>query len=97
VLSSAASDAAQGALNVVTDPCLFTVGQLLHRLNAAEQPSNAPTVATLGIGLCKVVPVIRAVVYLRERPWVAAAGIAGFLGLFVGIGYRIGQRRSAKP
>lgn len=93
---STASDAAQGFINVVADPCLPTVGGLLFELHKLESDPNAPdepVQASLGIGLCKVVPALKGVVYLRKNPIVAALGIAGFLGIFVGIGYKMGSRR----
>lgn len=92
-------DAIQGALNVVTDPCLGDVARLLHRLHELEQkPGEIPTPveATPGIGLCKAVGPIKAVIFLREKPLVGAALIAGFLGIFVGIGYKYGRRKASK-
>lgn len=97
---SGATDAVQGFVNVVADPCLPTVGQLLKRLHDAGVDPNAPstpTVASLGIGLCKVVTPLKAVVYIRENPLIGVLGIAGFLGIFVGIGYRMGERRVLRP
>jgi hypothetical protein len=103
---STAADAAQGFLNVVADPCLPQVGQLLFRLHELEATPDDPTQppkpvqASLGIGLCKVVTPLKAVVFLRENPVIGVAAIAGFFGIFVGIGYRLGHRsgrRSLKP
>ncbi len=97
---SSATDAAQGFLNVVTDPCLPTVGQLLLRLHELEAKSaeanNTPVQPSIGIGLCKVVTPLKAVVFIRENPIVGAIGIAGFLGVFVGIGYRLGSRKAVR-
>jgi len=94
---STASDAAQGFINVVADPCLPTVGGLLFELHKLESDPNAPSepvTASLGIGLCKIVKPLQGVVYLRKNPIVAVAGIAAFLGIFVGIGYKMGNRRT---
>lgn len=94
MLTSSTTDAVQGFLNVVVDPCLRDVGGLLQKLHSFESSSgdSGPTQAKLGIGLCKVVPALRGVVFVRENPVVGWALVAGFLGIFVGIGYRLGKR-----
>jgi hypothetical protein len=93
MLAVSASDAAQGFLNVLTDPCLKDVGGLLLQLHQTET-SDEPTQATLGIGLCKVVTPLKAVVYIKQNPIIGGALIAGFLGIFVAIGYRVGVNRT---
>lgn len=92
MLATSASDAAQGALNVVIDPCLLNVAGLLNELHKAEAASGGPTQAAPGIGLCKVVKPLEFVVFVRNNPIVGWGMIAGFLGIFVGIGYKIGKR-----
>lgn len=92
-----ASDIAQAAINVVSDPCLGDIAGLLNRLHALESDPNAPSTPvtpSLGIGLCKVVTPLKTVVYLRENPILGVAAVVGFLGVFVGIGYKIGKGRT---
>lgn len=100
MLQASVTDVAQAALNVVVDPCLPDVAIAINRLSAAEANTpglpSTPTQAKLGIGLCKALPLINGVVYLRENPIVAVAGLAGFLGIFVYAGYKIGIKRGAK-
>jgi hypothetical protein len=48
-----------------------------------------------GIGLKRAVPVLDGYIYVLQNPWAAYAGVAAFLGLFVGAGYMLGKRRSS--
>jgi len=87
------TDVARAAVSIVEDPCLPTVASLVLRLHAAEQPSRPalpgqpkppPRPPVKGIGLCSAVKPLRAVVWVRERPWVgAAAAIAIVGGIFM--------------
>ena len=97
MLRSTTTDVIQGALNVAVDPCLTEVVRLALQLRPASDPNvpSTPTQASLGIGLCKVVPGLRAIVFIKANPIVGYGLIAGFLGIFVGIGYRLGQRSKA--
>jgi uncharacterized membrane-anchored protein YitT (DUF2179 family) len=72
---------------------LRDVGGLLFQLHTAGA-DDGPTQAQLGIGLCSVVGPLRFVVFLKRNPIVAAGFGAAFLGLFVGIGYKLGKRGS---
>jgi hypothetical protein len=81
-------DVAAAAKSIVEDPCLPTVASLVLRLNAAEQapsrPGAPPAPPVKGIGLCYAVKPLKAVVYVRERPWVGLAiGAAVVGGIFM--------------
>lgn len=89
------TDVALAAKSVVEDPCLFPTATLLLRLNELEQgPSTpgAPSTPTKGIGLCKAVPLLQKVVWVRERPWAGVMIGAGIVGGLVGLGYVLGKR-----
>lgn len=83
-------DVAKAAQAIVTDPCLSPVAQLVLRLHAAEQPKRPsprpgvppppPPPPTQGIGLCYAVKPLKALVYVRERPWVGVAAAAAVVG-----------------
>lgn len=92
---SAATDIGQAALQVVTDPCLRTVAQQLSMLHETEQtgPTTATGPVTLGIGLCKAVPIINAVIFVKQNPWIAFLTGGTIVGLIFGAGYKLGKRR----
>lgn len=84
------------ATAIVTDPCLPEVSRLvlrLRELEAGPTKPGVPTTTTPGIGLCKVVKPLRAVVYVRERPWVGVLGVVGVVGGLIGLGYALGRGR----
>lgn len=90
-------DVALAAKSVVEDPCLYETASLLLRLNELEQggassPTTTPT-PVKGIGLCKAVPIVRKVVWVRERPWVGLLVGAGIVGGIFGAGYLLGRKR----
>jgi hypothetical protein len=90
--------AADAAYRVVTDPCLGRVANLVLELNRLEQPSKpdgtpGPTPTVPGIGLCKAVKPLEAVVWVRKNPWslpLAAGAIVG--GIFL-LGWSTGRGR----
>jgi len=102
------ADVAKAATSIVEDPCLGTVASLVLRLHAAEQPARPaapprpgqpkpppapPAPPVKGIGLCSAVKPLRAVVYVRERPWLLPVGGAVIVGGLVALGYAIGRSR----
>ena len=101
----AITDVAAAAKSVVEDPCLGQVTAMLLHLRDLEQRAPAlvkrvtptkptkPTAPVKGIGLCKAVPPLRAVVWVRERPWVASLAALSVVGGLVGAGYLLGKRR----
>ena len=98
----AITDVAAAARSVVEDPCLGQVTAMLLHLRDLEQRAPAlvkgvtptkPTAPVKGIGLCKAVPPLRAVVWVRERPWVASLAALSVVGGLVGAGYLLGKRR----
>ncbi len=91
-----AADVAQSILNVASDPCLYTVADQINQLHEAEAAAagpSVPTPATAGIGLCKIVTPLKAVVWAKKNPWVFAAGAAIVVGTIFGAGYRYGRRK----
>lgn len=94
----AITDIAAAAKSVVEDPCLGQVSAMLLHLHKLEQAPPVPGVPTApaapvkGIGLCKAVTPLRAVIWVRERPWIAAVTALGVFGGLVGVGYLIGRR-----
>lgn len=97
---SGITDVALAASSVVSDPCLYDVAGLLLRLNQLEQkpvvaPGTAPP-AVKGIGLCKAVPVLKAVVYVRERKWLLPVAVVGIVGGLFAAGYLTGKGRRRK-
>jgi hypothetical protein len=95
-------DVASAAQAIVTDPCLSPVAQLVLRLHAAEQPKPPaprpgvppppPPPPVKGVGLCYAVKPLRALVWVRERPWVAPVGLAVVLGGIFLAGVATGKR-----
>jgi len=85
------------ATAIVTDPCLPEVSRLVLRLHALEQapvkPGAPPPKPTLGIGLCNAIKPLRAVVYVKERPWVLPLGAVAIVGGLVGLGFMLGKAR----
>jgi hypothetical protein len=106
-LGGITTDVATAAAQVVTDPCLYQVTQLIQQLHEAEQapkilgvPTGAkPTAPTkppppvAGIGLCQAVTPLKAVIWVRKRPWVVPVGVVGVVGIFVGLGYLWGRSK----
>ena len=97
----AITDIATAAKSVVEDPCLGAVTALMLRLNQLEQAPlipiktgvpQPPPPPVKGIGLCKAVTPLKAVVYVRERPWILPLGVIGVVGALVGTGYLLGKR-----
>jgi hypothetical protein len=90
-------DVADAAVRVVTDPCLTQVAGLVLRLNKLEQPSSSsggpPSPPVKGIGLCKAVPAIKGIVWVRERPWVLPVGAFAIVGGLIALGYAMGRDR----
>lgn len=95
-------DVALAAKSVVEDPCLYDVTSLLLRLNQLEQAKPAttstgtpapPAPTVKGIGLCKAVKPLRAVVYIRENPMIGIAAAVGVVGGLVAIGYLVGSSK----
>lgn len=87
---------------VVEDPCLLPVSQMLlelHRLEQAParprtpgQPAPAPSAPAKGIGLCHAVTPLRAVVWVRKRPWVLPVAGVAVVGGLIGLGYLLRGR-----
>lgn len=99
---SGISDVATAAAKVITDPCLYQVTQLIEQLHEAEQAPKilgvptgkkptAPPKPVPGIGLCKAVTPLKAVIWVRKRPWIIPVAGIGVVGLLVGIGYLMGR------
>jgi hypothetical protein len=93
---------ADAALHVVSDPCLMDVAtrlEMLHDLEQGPTDPNAPPKPidlTPGIGLCKAVPALDAIIFFRQRPWVfLLLGAATVGGIFYA-GRRYERRRSSK-
>jgi len=91
------TDVLSAATKVVQDPCLGEVASLVLRLHELEQrpvmpgaPAK-PAVPVQGIGLCGAVKPLRAVVYVRARPWLVPLGAIAIIGGLVGIGYVLGK------
>ena len=58
---------------------------------SGAKPPAAP--AEVGIGLCRAVKPLQAIVFVRQRPWVLPVGALAVVGGLVGIGYALGRRR----
>ncbi len=94
-LSGGVTDIVSAASNVVADPCLFQVAQLLEEIHQAEQATPVvPQLAGLGdssgvpgIGLCRAVPVLQAYVFVRKNPIVGIGLVAGVVGGLVALGW----------
>ena len=92
-----AADVAQSVLNVASDPCLFVVADQINQLHEAEAAAagpSAPVQATLGIGLCKIVTPLKAVVWAKKNPWVFAVVAGGIVAGIFGVGYKYGRRKA---
>jgi hypothetical protein len=96
----AIGDVLPAATAVATDPCLGQVATLVRRLHDLEQPRRtasgapvAPAPPTKGIGLCQAVTPLRAVVYIKERPWILPVGAICLIGGLMGLGYVLGATR----
>lgn len=100
---SGVTDVALAAASVVQDPCLYDVATLLLKLNQLEQqpvvkvptlpgaPVPPPPPPVKGIGLCKAVGPLKAVVYVRQNPLVGIAAAAGIVGAIFALGYLAGK------
>lgn len=85
------------ATNIVSDPCLLQVSQLVNSLHTGgEAPSDgtASGDGQPGIGLCSAVTPLTFVVWASQHKLIVGLGAAAFLGLFVGVGYKLGKRSS---
>lgn len=104
-LSGGVTDVATAAVRVVEDPCLWEVAQLVLTLHELEQrpgplspvpkpgtPPPVPSPPVKGIGLCTAVTPLKAVVYVKSRPWILPLAIAGIVGGLVGVGYLLAPR-----
>lgn len=96
-------DVARAASAIVEDPCLAPVTTLVLRLHAAEQPKAprpatpgaprpAPPPPAKGVGLCYAVTPLKALVWVRERPWVIPLGASAILGGLFLAGFATGRR-----
>ena len=92
---SGITDVALAAKSVVEDPCLYETAGLLLRLNDLERSGSSTTTptATKGIGLCKAVPLLQKVVYVRERKWLLPVAVVGIVGGIFAAGYLTGKGR----
>ena len=92
---SGVTDVVLAAKSVIEDPCLYETAGLLLRLNQLEKKPPAPATAptTKGIGLCKAVPILKKVVYVRERPWILPVAVIGIVGGLFAAGYLTGKGR----
>lgn len=99
-------DVAKAATAIVEDPCLGPVATLVLRLHAATpdptqprplpgQPKPPSRPPAKGIGLCNAVTPLKALVWVRERPWVVPVGLAAVVGgiFFAGFATGRGGRR----
>jgi hypothetical protein len=98
-------DVATATVRIVEDPCLFEVAQLVLKLHELEQrpgvftpippgppgPPPPPAPPVRGVGLCTAVTPLKAVVYLKTRPWILPLALAAVVGGLVGVGYLIGS------
>ncbi len=87
----------EAATNIVSDPCLLQVAQLVNQLHTGGAPSADGTPSgdgQPGIGLCSAVAPLEAVVWVSQNKWVFAVGALAVVGLFVGVGYKLGRRSS---
>lgn len=91
------TDVVTAGAAVATDPCLLQVAQLVGRLHDLEQAPvlpglpAPPTTPIRGIGLCKAVTPLKAVIWVRERPWIIPVGAVAIIGGLIGIGYLMGS------
>ncbi len=102
-LGASIGDVTTIATAVVSDPCLTQVATLARRLYDIEQASptkpaapgvpRPPAPPMPGIGLCKAVTPLKAVVFVRERPWILPVGVIGIVGGLIGLGYVLGATR----
>lgn len=98
----AITDIATAARSVVEDPCLGQVTAMLLHLHKLEQApvipgAPAPPAPPIkGIGLCKAVTPLKAVVWARENRWAAPLVAVGVVGGLIGVGYLIGKRRGRR-
>lgn len=86
------------AKNVLEDPALPEVTQLMLKLHALEQrgatkPGGKPPAAVKGIGLQKAVVPLRFYVSVRQEPVIGYALVAGLLAVPFFAGYFVGKRR----
>jgi hypothetical protein len=93
-LSSIAS-VGDAATNIVADPCLLQVSQLINSLHTGGAATTDGTTSgdgQPGIGLCSAVTPLTFIVWASQNPVLTALGAAAFLGLFVGVGYKLGKK-----
>lgn len=86
------------AANIVTDPCLSDVSNLINSLHtggSAPSDGTASGDGSPGIGLCSAVGPLTVIVWASQNKALAVLGLMGFLGLFVGMGYKLGKRSKA--
>jgi len=84
---------------ITTDPCFQQVIGLTQQFLASfppAPPSTGPAVGPTfqpgGVGLCSAVTPIKLAIWVNQNRWSIPVGLAMFLGLFVGIGYKVGRR-----
>lgn len=90
-------DVATAAAAVATDPCLPDVATQLLRLRDLQAGKavaglgalGATATSSKGIGLCYIVKPLRAVVWARQNPWIAAVGAVAIVGGLVGLGWAL--------
>ncbi len=81
--------------DILTDPALPRIAQLVIKLHQMQQPApkaGSPTVSVKGIGLSGVVKPLEAYVWVQQNKWVIPVGIIGALLLPGLLGYRLGKR-----
>jgi hypothetical protein len=98
--------AIQAAGKVIEDPYLPEISCHLLRLNKITRgvpagppcPRTAvsPTARPKGIGLSTAAKPLRAWVWAKENPIIAAAAGASIVGLIWGVGYRMGKKRKRR-
>lgn len=86
------------AVDVVKDPYLQELicnVQQLKSINDKTPVVPCPktmTTSTAGVGLRKVVPVVRGYVYAEQHRWVYAVAAVGIIGLPMLIGYSLARK-----
>jgi hypothetical protein len=88
----------EAAKNILDDPYLPEVTQIVLDLHKLEQPKALPPGAPAppkvpGIGLKNVVTPLRAYRYTRQHKWVVPVAALAAIGLPLLFGYALGRRR----
>ena len=96
---SAVATAVTTVSQLLSDPALPEVACRVGQLYAIENKKPVPPCPNLarssnvgGVGLRKAVPILRALVFAEQNPWVKPVAVGAVLGLPLLLGYILGKR-----